>query len=76
MSTDSHFIDQLGTRIAELLFEALHLQTTARAQGDLETVERIGAFIAGVSAAESACLYTDKSAGAFMLSRLDEDRAH
>ncbi|MBB4285825.1 hypothetical protein [Roseospira goensis] len=76
MSNDTDAIRELGTRIVDLLFEAVRLQAVARESGDSAAVERIAAFIAGVSAAESACLRTDESAGAFLLSRLDEHRVH
>lgn len=58
------------------MFEAVRLQAVARRNGDTESSEKIAAFIAGVSAAESACLRTDESCGAFLMSRLDETRAH
>jgi len=76
MSKQTNVIQELGTRIGELLFEAVRLQAIARGDGDMETFDRISAFIAGVSAAEGACLQTDVGNGAFMMSRLDESRVH
>jgi len=76
MSKQTNVIQELGTRIGELLFEAVRLQAIARGDGDTEAFDRISAFIAGVSAAEGACLRTDVGNGAFMMSRLDETRVH
>jgi len=72
----SEEIHELSTKLGDLLSEALRLQAIARQKGDTEAIERISAFIAGVSATEQACLHTDQGAGAFMLSRLDENRVH
>lgn len=72
MSEDTDVLRALGYGIADLLFRAVQLQAEATRQGDLATAQRIAAFIAGVSATESACLHTDHSSGAFMLSRVDE----
>lgn len=74
--TGADVIRELGAKIGELLDEAVRLQAVARRMGDTETFERISAFIAGVSAAEGACLSTDAGTGAFLLSRLDESRVH
>ncbi|MQX37525.1 hypothetical protein [Roseospira navarrensis] len=76
MLNDRTIDQELGNRIGDLLFEAIRLQDSARRSGDTETSERIAAFIAAVSAAESACLRTDESGGALMMSRLDESRVH
>ncbi|WP_299436044.1 hypothetical protein [uncultured Rhodospira sp.] len=76
MFEDSEEIRNLSRKLSDLLSEALHLQVSARQRGDTVVVERISAFIAGVSATEQACLHTDGGNGAFMLSRLDEQRVH
>jgi hypothetical protein len=76
MSKSTDTIQELGNRISELLVEAVRLQAVARRSGDTESYERISAFIAGVSAAEGACLSTDMGNGAFLLSRLDDTHVH
>ncbi len=76
MSKETDEISVLANKTAELLLEAVRLQGLAQHRNDAEAVERIAAFVAGVSATETACLTTDAGAGAFMLSRLADQYAH
>ncbi|MBB4268080.1 hypothetical protein [Roseospira visakhapatnamensis] len=76
MSHDADVIQTLGTMIKELLLDAVRLQRNARRNGDEASEQRIAAFIAAVSAAETACLRSDESAAAYALSRVDESRIH
>lgn len=66
----------LATMTKDLLMEAVRLQVAAEHRNDPQTVERIAAFVAGVSATEMACLRTDAGTSAFLLSRLGDQHVH
>lgn len=76
MSADDDEVLILANKTAELLLEAVRLQNRAEHRNDVEAVARISAFIAGVSATETACLKTDAGAAAFMLSRTTDQHIH
>jgi len=66
----------LGSKIKDLLLDAVRLQRSAQREGDEAAEQRIAAFIAAIAAAETACLQSDESGAAYALSRVDESRVH
>lgn len=80
MSADDRDTDEdiltLANMTRDLLLKAVKLQAAAEYRNDPQTVDRIAAFVAGVSATETACLRTDASASAFLLSRLNDQHVH
>jgi len=76
MPEQEDVIRTLGTKVRALLLDAVRLQRRARGGGDEASEQRIAAFIAAVSAAETACLRSDESEVAYALSRVDETLLH